>query len=291
MQNFKPNQILNKPKKTYTTKAGNGFTLLELIVVVAILVAVAGIGTLAMRNVIEDSAIDVTRAEMKQISQAVLKFKHDTGYYIGQGPFALLDTNNDGIANTNCSACTPTACNSVGAIDPNPPVGTILQAWLENPMNFSQLFSEPIFCPNHPLANVLNSVTFNSSSRGWNGPYIVSSEGVVSIQSTPDTTLANGNLTPGNNITNIPSLSDPFDRPDNNNFKFTWLSATTGTPSNSVGAPYMLFNQLINGQNLPRLVSAGRDGQYAGVNGTVGSPTLEQWCSPVVASDDIVLCF
>jgi prepilin-type N-terminal cleavage/methylation domain-containing protein len=288
MKNFKQ----NLPKKPITQsnlriRNNSGFTLLELIVVVAILAAIAGIGTMAMRNIISDSAIDVARAEMQQISRAVTKFKQDTGYYIGRGPFALLDSNSDGSADINCNACTIASCPSSGALDPN---SVVNQTWLENPVNFTQLLSEPIYCANHPMKNVMQASTFNANSRGWNGPYMISSEGVVSLQTVPNIEFAIGNLTPGNVIEDIPSLSDPFERANNSDYSFNWLTSTAGAVANSSGSPYMLFVQEIDSRDVPRLVSAGNDGEYAGVN-SGGSPTLEQWCSPIPTSDDIVLCF
>ncbi|MBL4774236.1 MAG: prepilin-type N-terminal cleavage/methylation domain-containing protein [Alcanivoracaceae bacterium] len=275
------------PKQKPIIRLSSGFTLLELIVVVAILVAIAGIGTFAMRNIVSDSAIDVTRAEMQQISKAITQFKQDTGYYIGQGPFALLDSNDDGNADANCNACTLASCSSIGALDP---ASVTSQIWLENPVNFKQLFSEPVYCSNHPIKSVMASATFKANNRGWNGPYMVSSEGVVSLQTIPDSVLATGNLTPGNAIVNIPSLSDPFERADSSVFKFSWLASSAGSLANSAGSPYMLFIQKIDNSDVPRLVSAGRDGEYAGVNGGA-LPSLEQWCSPIPTSDDIVLCF
>jgi prepilin-type N-terminal cleavage/methylation domain-containing protein len=58
-----------------------GFTLIELLVVVSILAALAGITSVAMDGYQQDSEEKLTRVEMQRISNAIRRFKADTGYW------------------------------------------------------------------------------------------------------------------------------------------------------------------------------------------------------------------
>jgi prepilin-type N-terminal cleavage/methylation domain-containing protein len=58
-----------------------GFTLLELLVVVALMAMVAGAAVLALENTSDDAAIPIARSEMVEISKALRQFKRDTGAY------------------------------------------------------------------------------------------------------------------------------------------------------------------------------------------------------------------
>jgi prepilin-type N-terminal cleavage/methylation domain-containing protein len=65
-----------------------GFTLLELLMVVAILATIAG-GVLATMEGVEGRATDeVTTHELGQLRDALLAFKRDLGALPNQGPFA-----------------------------------------------------------------------------------------------------------------------------------------------------------------------------------------------------------
>lgn len=58
-----------------------GFTLIELLVVVSILAALAGLTSVAMDGYQQDSEEKLTRVEMQRISNAIRRFKADTGYW------------------------------------------------------------------------------------------------------------------------------------------------------------------------------------------------------------------
>jgi len=64
-----------------------GFTLLELLVVLSVLAAVAGIGVLALGGVTQDTRAELVRAEMNQIANAIRRFRADTGYWPKKGVF------------------------------------------------------------------------------------------------------------------------------------------------------------------------------------------------------------
>ncbi len=78
-------------KKASTVKAKQknaGFTLVELLVVVAILAAMSGIATTALGSYEQRARGELVLTEMKRISNAILKFNVDTGYFPKQGIYA-----------------------------------------------------------------------------------------------------------------------------------------------------------------------------------------------------------
>jgi prepilin-type N-terminal cleavage/methylation domain-containing protein len=72
----------------------NGFSLIELLVVLALLVAIAGIGTAYYGTVEEDKKDDLTRIELNQLAMAAKQFHADTGFWPGNTDLDN-DTNED----------------------------------------------------------------------------------------------------------------------------------------------------------------------------------------------------
>jgi prepilin-type N-terminal cleavage/methylation domain-containing protein len=58
-----------------------GFTLIELLVVVTILATLAGLTSVVMTGYEQDAQKQLTRVEMQRISNAIRRFKEDTGYW------------------------------------------------------------------------------------------------------------------------------------------------------------------------------------------------------------------
>lgn len=167
---------MKNPIVLYTQK---GMTLLEILVVVTILAAVSFIGTVAFDNTYDVTHVRIAHSEMQEIAKAIKQFKADTGYYPGQGPFALLeDTSGGGLV------CADDAPTSKGAISNtssfssySPSNETELTTWFESPANLIQLFQAPEICTEHPFANAVtldgNTITWNVvTGRGWRGPYL-----------------------------------------------------------------------------------------------------------------------
>ena len=62
-----------------------GFSLLELLVVLSLLVAIAGIGVGVYDGIEEDELNALTRVELQRLASAVSRFHQDTGYWPRQG--------------------------------------------------------------------------------------------------------------------------------------------------------------------------------------------------------------
>lgn len=120
-----------------------GYTFVEVVVVLSVLMALAATASLVFRGTKDDAARSVALHEMGQIRSAVLQFRRDTGYLPKQGPFSAQFKGEyaslDGLGDTSH----------------------------EHPANFGQLFENPLAGTMHPLA-VWNPDT----GRGWRGPYL-----------------------------------------------------------------------------------------------------------------------
>ncbi|MFT5448696.1 MAG: prepilin-type N-terminal cleavage/methylation domain-containing protein [Gammaproteobacteria bacterium] len=133
-----------------TPHSARGLTLLELLVTVAIVAALAGIAARAFQSTYADSQQELTRSEMQRVASAIRQFKQDTAYDPKQGPFRSIT--DGGLVNTS-----------------NYPGDTIARrnAWMCSPANFGQLINEPLRAVNTPV------MAWNEATgRGWRGPYL-----------------------------------------------------------------------------------------------------------------------
>ena len=146
-----------------------GFTLIELLLVCGILAALSYTAWGAYTGIQEGAEDDIARAEMQRLADGLKRFKADTGYYPGQGPFSLAAP---GTIETAVSA-TRIDCMPVDGVLRSwaaPHTDADKDAWFASPANLALLFAAPALCGNHPLA------TLNrwrpDSRRGWHGPYL-----------------------------------------------------------------------------------------------------------------------
>ncbi|WDP92769.1 MAG: prepilin-type N-terminal cleavage/methylation domain-containing protein [Desulfobacter sp.] len=232
-----------------------GFTLLELLVVVAILAAVASVGATTFFRVREGAAEQVARMEMQAIAKALRQFKADTGYFPKTGPFNLTSASGGkvsyarlpGYAGNNDSECA---------------------LWFNSPANFYQLFKNPLEDSGHALED-WNPET----GRGWRGPYLAGfQEGYLDIRSGVNDTVEgtpygkeDGSPLSGANIPDVEGIADPFEHPAEEvggNTLLDWCrSPNNGAPERRVwGRPYLLFYDSSAGEW--HLVSMGLDGTY-----------------------------
>lgn len=121
-----------------------GFTLVELLAVIAILAVISGLVVLGVSGVQETAARAVADRQAAAVREALLRFRNDLGFYPGDGPLApgQLDL------------------SSIGGAPRSP-------AWAAHPMNFWMLFEKPVDRDN-PRRWDWNP----QNARGWRGPYL-----------------------------------------------------------------------------------------------------------------------
>lgn len=281
-----------------------GFTLIEVMLVVAVLAAIAGGAILALTGTKEEVDIQLARSEMMTIKEAILKFKQDTGYLPKQGPFDL-----------ELSGSGAVLLNSILSSRPGADT-TDKTNWFYSPANFSQLFDQPQLNPTHPLKDLTQ---WNPDTRrGWRGPYLSQfGEGLVDIGggALPGLQPTGAGIpTDGTIVRDLRGIADPFiseplplpkDNP-NPYLYLKWRSSTTHENLNPAdddktwcdirklecsdhdrwGRPYLLFDLDDKGPSdtkEARLVSMGPNGSYDGLNAT-------DLCVPPTGTDDIVFC-
>lgn len=265
-----------------------GVTLLELLVVVALLAALAFVSTSAFDQAYDETHQQLARSEMQEIVKAIRQFKQDTGYYPGQGPFRLL-ANMDADGDYSCA---DDAVNSIGAVDIDSVGAADAVEWFESPANLLQLFVAPVLCGEHPVSNtyvlsVNGDLQWNANTgRGWRGPYLKRQFEFVDVgdglaldgSGNPTDT----NVVAGNHLLNLRGASDPFrfrpvfensdvvcDNPSDANCLLDWELDFAGTTQATHGRPYLYFldadviDDLANNIDCaPCLVSMGINGRY-----------------------------
>ncbi|MEM9044661.1 MAG: prepilin-type N-terminal cleavage/methylation domain-containing protein [Pseudomonadota bacterium] len=73
--------------RRYTSTYQQGLTLLEVLVTLGIIAAVAGIGVQVFTTVSTNTSDRLVRLEMREVANAIQRFRQDTGYWPKQGPF------------------------------------------------------------------------------------------------------------------------------------------------------------------------------------------------------------
>ncbi|MDR0578331.1 MAG: prepilin-type N-terminal cleavage/methylation domain-containing protein [Candidatus Accumulibacter sp.] len=292
-----------------------GFTLIELLVVCGILAALAFTAWGAYNGVQEAAEDDIALADLRRVADAVRRFRADTGFYPGQGPFALAATAQ---VEAQCTA----ADGILRSWAAHLPDGD-RNAWFASPANLALLFGAPILCAKHPLAHLQK---WNpETGRGWRGPYLdrnlrlwvdhgdaLNSRTVDTIGSDGETVVTDGpdgfgDPLIGVKIRDVPAYgTGPRYRAagaagaacsgqgaTSGGCMFGWRAAArweTGYRADvheleRHARPFLLFG-LANGDH-PRVVYLGKDGVYGGRN-------PDDPCRPNLntsgGADDHVLC-
>lgn len=218
-------------------------TLIELLVVVAILATIAGSILVSQAGVEDRAGQDITRSQLSELREAILRFRKDTGHLPKQGPYALQ----------------PGGEVEVPAGDD--PIA--YAAWFNSPANLSQLYRNPL--PGAPAYDP-------DTRRGWRGPYLGRSEHLVSLG---DDLLSDGSAgtgTQGTRLANVPALADSFNHAPVSaalGLAFAWTNPAGALPRG--GRPLLLFS--LDDPASARIVSCGSDGSYAPYPPATGGPT------------------
>jgi prepilin-type N-terminal cleavage/methylation domain-containing protein len=254
----------------------SGFTLVELLVVVAILAIVAGGALVLLRTPEEHAATGVARTELVELRAAVLRFRRDTGHLPRCGPFALVS---DG-----------------GLIDPAddghwpaeaPAAAAGRAAWFRSPANFYQLFERPDALSIQVVLDVIAGpgVVFNhETGRGYRGPYVSRhTGGFVYVGDGLDPDGA-GDPAGGDLLDPVPGVADPFPSRATGSNLFLWLRSPLAPPGEDgpslLGRPFLLFVNVPAAARDPgpRLVCLGANGAYdsdeTGINTAAGGDDL-----------------
>ncbi len=234
----------------WNTPGRQGFTLLELLVIVAILAAVAFVAGSTFLGVREQANDQLVHTEMQEIAKAIRRFRQDTGYYPKTGPFDL-QAYGGSVPYTGLPA---SAGSDNAARD----------LWFYSPANFHQLLSRtsPLNGTGHQLAS-----WDPETGRGWRGPYLQGhGDGFLDIRdginsgTTPAGSLS-GDPLAGNNVPDVEGVADPFEHRAVNvggDTLLDWSATANGAEREVWGRPYLVFGLDAS----PRIVSMGPDGVY-----------------------------
>lgn len=142
------------PAQCGAPASNRGFTLLELLTVVAVMAVLASVAILAYDGVQDQARLDATRFEMAELRKAFLQLRRDSGsnHLPGEGVYDCTDAANGSPANVNPDFNFPAEAGSSDADK---------IAWCQHPANFWMLFADPLAAGWNP-----------DTHRGWRGPYL-----------------------------------------------------------------------------------------------------------------------
>lgn len=140
-----------------------GFTLMELLVVIALLGILAGVATMAYEGVQDEGRDDVTRFEMAQIREALLQFRRDTGEFPCRVyRNGVYSPDSAGISRLNFTGLPATSLADY-------------QTWCRNGSVGQQddALSLLLKFPYDDTDTAFMGLLWNpDTKRGWNGPYV-----------------------------------------------------------------------------------------------------------------------
>ncbi|MDC0322334.1 type II secretion system major pseudopilin GspG [Verrucomicrobiales bacterium] len=78
---------------TTNRRASGGFTLMEMVLVLAIISLLVGLGAFAMKNVLSDADVDKARADVRSLETNLVRYKAKAGFFptTEQGLKALVE--------------------------------------------------------------------------------------------------------------------------------------------------------------------------------------------------------
>ena len=236
----------------FHTSNQHGFTLLELLTVIALLAIIATAAITSYDGVDDQARADVTQFEMAEIRKALLQFRKDSGTrsFPGQGSYDCTDAANGNPAdiNPNIEAQLPPALAALA--------DAVQIAWCQHPANLWMLFEDP-------LGTGWNVDT----KRRWNGPYLQRKDGFLTL------TVNTVNL--ANIATPVWAVADAFVR-NQNDTGVEWSLQETSAILDNAGSPYILrVDDEVLGDYQPRIISAGYDGVFEDNNDNACTTPLD----------------
>lgn len=234
-----------------------GFTLLELLVVITLLVIIAGFSLSAYEDVQDQAGHDAVIYEMAELRNALLQFRRDSGTndFPRHGIYECTD-----IANGNPTDINPDIDSQLPTEAGGSDAAKI--AWCQHPANFWMLFINPF---DDVTTTAVEEGGWNpDTKRGWNGPYLQRKSGYVDMDK--DLLMGgSGTLTSGAVIANLWGISSPFVTPPKSDIYLVWRQQITGDDLPKSGTPYLLFDlDSVDADNPARLVSLGQNHNYDG---------------------------
>lgn len=168
--------------------ARSALTLIELVVVLTILVALAGLVVPQLVATSENARITATRSTLTAVRDAMMRYWLDTKYLALNGP-----------SGTPATAAANTAGTS--SLDANATVNRFQVRWLfENPENAPSVSGDELV------------VTYNPDTQlGWNGPYLEEETGEYLVDASFGFSALYGNA-------NGPAILDAFSSESNGGF-------------------------------------------------------------------------
>lgn len=233
------------------------FTLIETLVVVAIVALIAGAFVMSTSATAAGAGTDLAKHELAQVRDAILRFHADTGWLPGQGPFDLYldEDHEDPRLHGRVTPLEIQARFAVPAAD--------VVSWFDSAANLWQLVENPLTTldeldTEHALAR-----WDPDRGRGWRGPYLsLSGEGRVEAgfvnrrldpyfeDADGDGDASNDNPTGetlhdglfATRLPSAPAIADPFLGPCGaGTQQLVWTDAATLSPLASQGTPYLLI--------------------------------------------------
>jgi prepilin-type N-terminal cleavage/methylation domain-containing protein len=260
----RPQELLSSVLRPLSSDPG--FTLIELLVVCAVLAALAYIAWGGYAEVEPRARDELARTQALTLAKALARFRQDTGYWPGEGPFQYSED------------CDP---DNAKAMNPDKYAS---QAWLKSPANLTLLFEKPELCaePPHPLAAL--GEWDPDGRRGWNGPYLpLAARHWLDMGADPK----NPETAPI--LKDIPAFAAGPDFAAGSNFRWRGLPSDSGgyeRERHDFGEhPRPLL--FLRDADKPRVVYWGVDGRYGGTN--ADNPCLPN-ATDAAGKDDIVIC-
>ncbi len=262
--------------------ASAGFTLLELLVVIALLLVVAGAASIAYEGVQDQGRYDAAQFEMAEIRKALLQFRRDSGsnHFPGQGVYDCNSLEMEDIAKANDPAGSDTWPTGAPSADSNL---ADWQEWCNSPANFWMLFINPLDDITNTPSDEENAWNIDTR-RGWNGPYLQRKSGYVDIGNDVST-AGTGNPAAGTLNANAWGIASPYETsPIGANDYFSWRSNISDDDYEKHGTPYLLFD--LDDEDQARIVSLAADHDYEGQD----APNCEQTIDGNGYPLDHILC-